>query len=135
MIQKYMAKKYLKGEINEAKAQQEWVKTEMNVDSQPTNKETKENQTEVRLAQTYKNYKVYGQDLIVKVDKNGVITTVSGKVVQNLDQQPNLTITNFLSKNEVKSKLRDILQILSDATATKLSIEILVYKKKEVYHS
>jgi len=40
-----------------------------------------------------------------------------------------------LSKNEVKSKLRDILQILSDATATKLSIEILVYKKKEVYHS
>ena len=36
---------------------------------QPTNKETKENQTEVRLAQTYKNYKVYGQDLIVKVDK------------------------------------------------------------------
>ena len=126
-----MAKKYLKGEINEAKAQQEWVKTEMNVDSQPTNKETKENQTEVRLAQTYKNYKVYGQDLIVKVDKNGVITTVSGKVVQNLDQQPNLTITNFLSKNEVKSKLRDILQILSDATATKLSIEILIYKKKK----
>lgn len=37
-----------------------------NVDFQPTNKETKENQTEVRLAQTYKNYKVYGQDLIVK---------------------------------------------------------------------
>ncbi|KKZ94360.1 Bacillolysin [Bacillus wiedmannii] len=109
--------------------------TEMNVDSQPTNKETKENQTEVHLAQTYKNYKVYCQDFIVKVDKNGVITTVSGKVVQNLDQQPNLTITNFLSKNEVKSKLRDILQILSDATATKLSIEILVYKKKEVYHS
>ena len=51
MIQKYMAKKYLKGEINEAKAQQEWVTTEMNVDSQPTNKETKENQTEVHLAQ------------------------------------------------------------------------------------
>ncbi len=66
-----------------------------NVDFQPTNKETKENQTEVRLAQTYKNYKIYGQDLIVKVDKNGVITTVSGKVVQNLNQQPNLTITNF----------------------------------------
>lgn len=104
----------------------------MNVDSQPTNKDTKENKTEVRLAQTYKNYKVYGQDLIVKVDKNGVITTVSGKVVQNLDQQPNLTITNFLSKNEVKSKLRDILQILSYATATKLSIEILVYKKKKL---
>src|SRR6476659_8782436 len=99
----------------------------MNVDSQPTNKDTKVNKTEVRLAQTYKNYKVYGQDLIVKVDKNGVITTVSGKVVQNLDQQPNLTITNFLSKNEVKSKLRDILQILSDATATKLSIEILIF--------
>ncbi|ACJ80694.1 hypothetical protein II7_05787 [Bacillus cereus MSX-A12] len=109
--------------------------TEMNIDSQPTNKATKENQTEARLAQTYKNYKVYGQDLIVKVDKNGVITTVSGKVVQNLDQQPNLTITNFLSKNEVKSKLHDILQILSNATVTKLSIEILVYKKKEVYHS
>ncbi|SMD71503.1 Fungalysin/Thermolysin Propeptide Motif protein [Bacillus mobilis] len=58
----------------------------MNVDSQPTNKKTKENQTEVHLVQTYKNYKVYCQDLIVKVDKNGVITTVSGKVVQNLDQ-------------------------------------------------
>ena len=43
--------------------------TEMNIDSQPTNKATKENQTEARLAQTYKNYKVYGQDLIVKVDK------------------------------------------------------------------
>lgn len=106
--------------------------TEMNIDSQPTNKATKENQTEARLAQTYKNYKVYGQDLIVKVDKNGVITTISGKVVQNLDQQPNLTITNFLSKNEVKSKLHDILQILSDATVTKLSIEILVYKKRSL---
>lgn len=58
----------------------------MNVDSEPTNKEIKENQTEVRLAQTYKNYKVYGQDLIVKVDKNGVIITVSGNVVPNLDQ-------------------------------------------------
>lgn len=55
--------------------------TEMNVDSHPTNKETKENPTEVRLAQTYKNYKIYR-----KVDKNGVITTVSGKVVQDLDQ-------------------------------------------------
>jgi len=107
----------------------------MNVGFQPTNKETKENQTEVRLAQTYKNYKVYGQDLIIKVDKNGVITTVSGKVVQSLDQQPNLTITNFLSKNEVKSKLRDMLQILSNATVTKLSSETIVYKKKEVYHS
>ncbi|HDR7435307.1 MULTISPECIES: bacillolysin [Bacillus] len=123
-----MAKKYLKGEVNGAKAQQEQVTTEKNVDFQPTNKETKENQTEVRLAQTYKNYKVYGQNLIVKVDKNGVITTVSGKVVQNLDQQPNLTITNFLSKNEVKSKLRDIVQILGDATETEL-------QEKEVYHS
>lgn len=54
----------------------------MNVDSQPTNKATKENQNKVRLAQTYKNYKIYSQDLIVKVDKNGVITTISGKVVK-----------------------------------------------------
>ncbi|MBF7151829.1 MULTISPECIES: bacillolysin [Bacillus] len=107
----------------------------MNVDSQPTNKDTKENKTEVRLAQTYKNYKVYVQDLIVKVDKNGVITTGSGKVVQNLDQQPNLTITNFLSKNEAKSTLRTTLQIPSDSTETKFFSEALVYKKKEVYHS
>ncbi|HGH7174672.1 TPA: bacillolysin [Bacillus wiedmannii] len=107
----------------------------MNVDSQPTNKETKENQTEVRLAQTYKNYKIYSQDFIVKVDKNGVITTVSGKVVQNLDQQPNLTITNFLSKNEVKSTLRTTLQIPSNSTKAKFSSKTLVYKKKEVYHS
>ncbi|EEL96755.1 Bacillolysin [Bacillus mycoides] len=109
--------------------------TEMNVDSQPTNKDTKVNKTEVRLAQTYKNYKVYGQDLIVKVDKNGVITTVSGKVVQNLDQQPNLTITNFLSKNEAKSTLRTTLQIPSDSAETEFSSETVVYKKKEVYHS
>ncbi|TPV41491.1 lipocalin-like domain-containing protein [Bacillus dicomae] len=106
--------------------------TKRNADFQPTDKE---NQTEVRLAQTYKNYKVYCQDFIVKVDKNGVITTVSGNVVQNLDQQPNLTITNFLSKNEVKSKLRDIVQIPSDATESKFSNETVVYKKKEVYHS
>ncbi len=89
----------------------------------------------MRLAQTYKNYKVYSQDFIVKVDKNGVITTVSGKVVQNSDQQPNLTITNFLSKNEVKSALRTTLQIPNDSTETELSSETLVYKKKEVYHS
>ncbi|PGM98516.1 M4 family metallopeptidase [Bacillus cereus] len=130
-----IAKKYLKGEVNGAKAQQEQVTTEKNVDFQPTNKETKENQTEVRLAQTYKNYKVYGQDLIVKVDKNGVITTVSGKVVQNLDQQPNLTITNFLSKNEVKSKLRNILQIPSDTKETEFSSETVVYKKKDGYYT
>lgn len=108
---------------------------ETNVDSQPTNKDTKENQTEVRLAQTYKNYSVYGQDFIVKVDKNGVITTISGKVVQNLDQQLNLTITNFLSKNEVKSTLRTTLQIPSVSTETEFSSETVVYKKKEVYHS
>ncbi|PGT18484.1 bacillolysin [Bacillus cereus] len=108
-----MAKKYLQGAVN--------------VDFQPTYKETKENQTEVHLAQTYKNYKVYGQDLIVKVDKNGVITTVSGKVVQNLDQQPNLTITNFLSKNEVKSTLHPTLQIPSDAAETKFPGETVVY--------
>ncbi|WP_377863775.1 bacillolysin [Bacillus sp. R86525] len=107
----------------------------MNVDSQPTNKDTKENKTEVRLAQTYKNYKVYVQDLIVKVDKNGVITIVSGKSVQNLDQQPNLTITNFLSKNEVKSTLRTTLQIPSDSAETEFSSETVVYKKKEAYHS
>ena len=125
MIKKYMAKKYLKGEINEAKAQQEWVKTEMNVDSQPTNKETKENQTEIHLAQTYKNYKVYNQDFIVKVDKNGVITTVSGKVVQNSDQQPNLTITNFLSKNEVKSVLCTTLHLSSNSTETDSAVKHL----------
>ncbi|MGO0731023.1 bacillolysin [Bacillus shihchuchen] len=91
---------------------------EMNVDSQSTNKDTKETQSEVRLAQTYKNYKIYSQDLIVKVDKNGVITTISGKVVQNLDQQLNLTITNFLSKNEVKSSLCTTLQLPSNSTKT-----------------
>lgn len=102
-----IAKKYLKGEVQGAKAQQEQVTTEKSVDFHPTNKEVKENQTEVRLAQTYKNYKVYGQGLIVKVYKNGVITTVSGKVARNLENQPNLTITNILSKNEVKSSLRN----------------------------
>ncbi|AJH74503.1 bacillolysin [Bacillus tropicus] len=90
----------------------------MNVDSQSTNKDTKETQSKVRLAQTYKNYKIYSQDLIVKVDKNGVITTISGKVVQNLDQQLNLTITNFLSKNEVKSSLCTTLQLPSNSTKT-----------------
>ncbi|MGG0300301.1 bacillolysin [Bacillus albus] len=103
----------------------------MNVDSQPTNKDTTENKTEVRLAQTYKNYKVYVQDLIVKVDKNGVITTVSGKVVQNSDQQPNLTITNFLSKNEVKSALRTTLHLPSNSTETEFCSETLIYKKKK----
>lgn len=103
---------------------------EINLDSQPTNKDTKENQSEVRLAQTYKNYKIYSQDLIVKVDKNGVITTISGKVVQNLDQQLNLTITNFLSKNEVKSSLRTTLQLPSHSTETEFSNETVVYKKK-----
>ncbi|KEK25528.1 M4 family metallopeptidase [Bacillus gaemokensis] len=126
-----IAKKYLKGEVDGAKAQQEQVTTEKNVDFQPTNKEIKENQTEVRLAQTYKSYKVYGQDIIVKVDKNGVITTVSGKVAQNLEQQPNLTITNFLSKNEVKSSLRNTLQISSDAIEKEFSSETVIYKKKD----
>ena len=65
-----------------------------------------------------------------------MITTVSGKVVQNLNQQPNLTITNFLSKNEVKSKLRDIVQIPSDAVETEFSSETVVYKKKmAIIHS
>ncbi len=78
-----IAKRYLKGEVNEAKAQQEQVKTEKNGEFQPTDKE---NQTEFPLEQSFKNYKVYGQGFIVKVDKNGVITTVSDKVVQNSDQ-------------------------------------------------
>jgi Zn-dependent metalloprotease len=78
-----IAKNYLKGEVNGAKAQQKQVKTEKNGEFQPTDKE---NQTEFHLEQSFKNYKVYGQDFIVKVDKNGVITTVSGKVVQNSDQ-------------------------------------------------
>ncbi|MEI4829781.1 M4 family metallopeptidase [Bacillus sp. FJAT-53711] len=126
-----IAKKYLKGEVQGAKAQQEQVTTEKSVDFQLTNKETKENQTEVRLTQTYKSYKVYGQDLIVKVDKNGVITTVSGKVVQNLEKQPNLTITNFLSKNEVKSSLRNTLQIPNDALEKEFASETVIYKKQD----
>jgi len=40
-----------------------------------------------------------------------------------------------LSKNEVKSILRDITQIPSDAAETELSSETVVYKKKEAYHS
>ncbi|SFJ66704.1 MULTISPECIES: M4 family metallopeptidase [unclassified Bacillus (in: firmicutes)] len=126
-----IAKKYLKGEVQGSKAQQEQVTTEKSVDFQPTNKETKENQTEVRLTQTYKSYKVYGQDLIVKVDKNGVITTVSGKVAQNLAQQPNLTITNFLSKNEVKTFLRNALQTPNDALEKEFTSETVIYKKQD----
>ena len=38
---KILLKKYLKGEVDGAKAQQEQVTTEKNVDFQPTNKETK----------------------------------------------------------------------------------------------
>ncbi len=64
-----------------------------------------ENQTKVYLFQIYKNDKVYGQDIIVKVDKHEVIKTVSGKIHKNIEQQPILTITNFLSKNEAKSIL------------------------------
>ncbi|KAA0764829.1 bacillolysin [Bacillus sp. SH5-2] len=86
-----------------------------------------ENQTEVPLAQTYKNYKIYGQDFIVEVDKNRVITTVSCKVVQHLEQRPNLTITNFLSKNEVKSTLHNTLQIPNDAVETEFFNESVVY--------
>ena len=124
-------KKIDKNQVQGAKAQQEQVTTEKNVDFQLTNKETKENQTEVRLTQTYKSYKVYGQDLIVKVDKNGVITTVSGKVVHNLAQQPNLTITNFLSKNEVKTSLRSALQIPNDALEKEFTSETVIYKKAD----
>jgi len=71
-----------------------------------------ENQTEVCLSQSYKNDEIYDQDIIAQVDKHGVIKTISGKVTQNLEQQPNLTITNFLSKNEVKSILCHRLYIL-----------------------
>ncbi len=83
-----------------------------NVDFQPTNKKAKENQAEVLLSQSYKNDEIYDQDIIAQVDKHGVIKTISGKVTQNLEQQPNLTITNFLSKNEVKSILCHRLYIL-----------------------
>ncbi len=125
-----VAKKYLKGEVQGAKAQQEQITTENNVDFQLTNKETKENQTEVRLTQTYKSYKVYGQDLIIKVDKNGVITTVSIKAAQNLARQSNLTITNFLSKNEVKTFLRNALQVLNDALEKDLLVKLSFIKNK-----
>lgn len=73
------------------------------------------------------NYRRIASDFIVKVDKNGVITTVSCKVVQHLEQQPNLTITNFLSKNEVKPTLRNTLQIPSDTVKTEFSNESVVY--------
>ncbi len=73
------------------------------------------------------NYRRIASDFIVKVDKNGVITTVSCKAVQHLEQQPNLTITNFLSKNEVKPTLRNTLQIPSDTVKTEFSNESVVY--------
>ncbi|MEN1937141.1 hypothetical protein AAIE21_16560 [Paenibacillus sp. 102] len=85
-----------------------------------------ENQTEVCLSQSYKNDEIYDQDIIAQVDKHGVIKTVSDKVAQNLAQLPNLTITNFLSKNEVKSILCHTLYILV--------IEIQKKNKKDVYH-
>ncbi|EOO60146.1 bacillolysin [Bacillus cereus VD196] len=126
-----IAKRYLKGEVHGAKAQPEQINKEKDVDFQPTKKEEKQNQTEIRLSQTYKGYKVYGQDIIVKVDKSGVITTVSGKVAQNLEKQSNLNITNFLSEDKVKSSIRDILQIPIDAIEKEFTGETIIYKKKD----
>ena len=40
-----------------------------------------------------------------------------------------------MSKNEVKSKLRDIVQIPSDAVETEFSSETVVYKKKDGYYT
>ncbi|HHQ2480910.1 TPA: Ig-like domain-containing protein [Bacillus cereus] len=126
-----ISKKYLKGELSGAKAQSEQISHEKDVDFQPTSIERKDTQTEVRLAQTYKNYKIYGQDMIVNIDEKGVVTTVSGKVAQNLDGQPHLKITNFLSQNTVKSSLRDVFKIPKDAIEKEFTGETVIYKKKD----
>lgn len=126
-----IAKKYLKKEVLDAKFQNDQVTSEKHVDFQVESQHKKENYTEIRLIQTYKNYKIYGQDLIVNIDKDGVVRTVSGKVAKNLNKQSELSDSNLLLENEVKLLLQESLGISNNFIEKEFKSEKYIYLKED----
>jgi bacillolysin len=126
-----IVKKYLKGDIAGAKAQEEQITTEENANFVINSKEQKDGQTEFRLSQTYNGVKVYGQDVIVKVEDNGVITTVSGKVAKRLDTQRPLKARKLLTDQEIRLIVKRSASIPFDAVEKEFTSEKVIFKKED----
>ncbi|MFC7786104.1 MULTISPECIES: M4 family metallopeptidase [unclassified Rossellomorea] len=60
--------------------------------------------TYLRIQQVYKGTPVYGAVLTAHVNKDGVLTALSGAPIANLDEKQNLKQTKKLSKKEALSK-------------------------------
>ncbi|WP_374055507.1 M4 family metallopeptidase [Rossellomorea sp. FM04394] len=60
--------------------------------------------TYLRIQQVYKGTPVYGAVLTAHVNKEGVLTALSGAPIANLDEKQNLKQTKKLSKKEAVSK-------------------------------
>ncbi|WP_103568084.1 M4 family metallopeptidase [Bacillus thuringiensis] len=126
-----VVKSYLKREIVDSKIQEEQTTSEKDVDFYVLNQEVKGIQTEIRLKQMYKNYKVYGQDIIVNIDDKGIIHSVSGKVAQKLDTNFNLNTSDLLTSDKVKSALKLDLNVIDGAVEKEYKTERVVYPKKD----
>ncbi|WP_308420331.1 M4 family metallopeptidase [Priestia taiwanensis] len=126
-----IVKDYLKGELSGAKAQPEQISTEEQTNFVINSKEKKDGETEVRLSQTYKNMKVYGQDVIVKVDSEGVVTTVSGKVANTLDKQANLRRSASITVSKLKSVIRQATGVPFQAVEKEFKRENVVFQKED----
>jgi bacillolysin len=126
-----IAVNYLKGKVPGAKAQPQQISTEKNTNFVINTKESKEGETELRLSQTYNNMKVYGQDVIVKVDQDGVITTVSGKVANNLAKQSQLKRSTYITEAKLKSVIRQAARVSFDAVEKEFKKENVIYPKDD----
>jgi thermolysin len=89
--------------------------------------------TVLKLQQMYKGVKVWASTQSAVVDKNGVITAVSGSVVPDLDKQANLVSSKKISKTNAVKKAVAALRV--DAVFEKTpKAELVVFMKEETAH-
>jgi len=78
------------------------------------NGETSEGMTYYRLQQKYKSVEIYGQQLVVAVDKDGTVSSLSGEYIPNVSISTDEKITAGQAEEVVKIALGDTTQISSN---------------------
>ncbi|WBW95721.1 M4 family metallopeptidase [Oceanirhabdus sp. W0125-5] len=63
--------------------------------------------TNIKLQQVYKGIPVFGSTQAAHIDKNGVLTSISGAVIPNLDKHDKLKLDKKINKNEAIKKAQE----------------------------
>ncbi len=130
-IPKFIDGTYTKEKIknsNEALMSLNTIKEEMHFNDveeefELISEEINDNITYYKFCQKYKNIKVLNYELIISIDKNGNVLSLSGYYLPNIDIDINQKITTEEAEEIVKQDLGDTTEIISN--------ELFIYNNEE----